>query len=58
MADVPVGSVVAFAGPNIPNDWLLCDGQTVSRATYPALFNAIGTTWGGDGTLQTLIFRI
>lgn len=30
--------------------WLECNGQAVSRATYPSLFTAIGTTWGsGDG---------
>lgn len=30
--------------------WLECNGQAVSRATYPSLFAAIGTTWGaGDG---------
>lgn len=31
--------------------WLLCDGAAISRTTYAALFNAIGTTWGaGDGS--------
>lgn len=30
---------------------LLCDGQAVSRTTYAALFNAIGTNYGaGDGS--------
>lgn len=30
---------------------LLCDGSTVSRTTYSALFDVIGTTFGaGDGT--------
>lgn len=31
--------------------WKLCNGQTVSRATYAALFAVIGTTYGaGDGS--------
>ena len=31
--------------------WLLCNGDAVSRATYAALFLAIGTGYGvGDGT--------
>jgi microcystin-dependent protein len=47
----PVGTVVAFAGPvaSIPSGWMVCDGRRMSRNTYPTLFRAIGTTWGGDG---------
>jgi len=31
--------------------WLLCNGQTVSRTTYSALFAEIGTSFGvGDGS--------
>jgi microcystin-dependent protein len=34
-----------------PQGWLLCDGRAVSRTTYAALFDAVGTTWGaGDGS--------
>lgn len=33
-----------------PTGWLLCNGAAVSRTTYAALFNAIGTVFGvGDG---------
>ncbi len=33
-----------------PFGWLFCSGQNVKRAQYPALFAAIGTTYGaGDG---------
>jgi microcystin-dependent protein len=48
---VPVGSVVAFAGPtaSIPAGWLVCDGRKLDRNADVALFNAVGTTWGGDG---------
>lgn len=46
----PSGTVVMFAGPTAPTGWLLCDGSTVSIATYPNLFAAIGTTYGGNGT--------
>ncbi len=49
---VPTGTVVAFAGTpaRVPAGWLLCDGRSVTRAMYPALFDAIGTAHGGDGT--------
>ena len=34
-----------------PSGFLLCNGQTVSRSTYAALFAILGTVFGsGDGT--------
>jgi len=46
----PVGSVVAYAGPIPPDDWLVCDGRAVAQADYPELFAAIDTVHGtGDG---------
>lgn len=45
------GMVFDFAGTAAPSGYLVCDGSAVSRATYAALFTAIGTTWGaGDGS--------
>lgn len=47
----PVGSVMAYAGPTIPEGWLLCDGKAVSRITYADLYTAIGNSWGyGDNS--------
>ena len=56
---VPVGTIEAFAGAvsALPTGWLLCDGRTVNRSTYPNLFSVIGIQWGaGDGTSAT--FRL
>ncbi len=51
MANVPPGTVVAFAGTTIPRGWLLCDGSIRNQKTNSLLFNAIGTAWGsGDAT--------
>jgi len=50
---VPVGTIIDFAGVNPPAGYLACPlvATNVSRATYAALFAAIGTTWGaGDGS--------
>jgi microcystin-dependent protein len=48
---VPSGSVVMFASSVVPNGWLLCNGQAVSRSIYAGLFGTIGTTYGsGDGS--------
>ena len=43
---VPAGVVVDFAGATPPAGWLLCNGASVSRAQFPNLFAAIGTTYG------------
>jgi len=47
----PPGSVMDFAGEAPPTGWLECDGSSLLRASYPALFAAIGTLHGAaDGT--------
>jgi microcystin-dependent protein len=48
---VPAGCVMPYAGATVPDGWLLCHGQAVSRTTYADLFAAIGTAYGlGDGS--------
>lgn len=46
-----VGTVDSFAQPIAPTGWLACNGATVSRTAYAALFAKIGTIYGaGDGS--------
>ena len=57
---VSVGTIVLYAGQDIPREWMLCDGTALSRALYPALFRALGVQSGsGDGNttfnLPTLV---
>lgn len=57
------GEIKWFSGSSIPSGFLLCNGSAISRTTYSALFEAIGTTWGtGDGSttfaLPNLINRV
>lgn len=50
---IPVGTIVMAGGTDqhAAPTWLLCNGATVSRATYASLFSVIGTTFGaGDGS--------
>jgi len=56
---VPVGAMLDYAGTVAPANYLLCQGQAVSRPisaggsvdTYSALWAVTGTTYGpGDGT--------
>ncbi|MFK4725587.1 microcystin-dependent protein [Bradyrhizobium niftali] len=42
----PAGMVAPFAGSAAPTGWLFCFGQSLLRADYPALFVALGTTYG------------
>ena len=50
-ADSPIGSIVPYGGVTVPNGFLLCQGQAVSRTTYAELFAVIGIAYGsGDGT--------
>jgi microcystin-dependent protein len=46
----PTGAMTAFAGSAAPSGWLLCDGSSVSTATYATLFAVIGYTYGGSGS--------
>ena len=47
----PVGTVLDFMGSTIPQGYLLCNGQEVSRTTYARLFAVIGTLYGsGNGS--------
>ena len=48
---IPVGTILAYSANGIiPSGYLLCDGNAVSRAIYPDLFNLLGETYGaGDG---------
>jgi microcystin-dependent protein len=45
---VPPGVITPYGGDwnTIPAGWLNCDGSAVSTNDYPALFAAIGRTWG------------
>ncbi len=45
----PPGAVMYFARITPPEGWLECNGQAVSKTTYPLLFDAIGITFGSDG---------
>jgi microcystin-dependent protein len=44
-----IGQIIMFAGDFAPQGWVLCHGQLLPIADNPALFQLIGTTYGGDG---------
>lgn len=51
LAALPSGSITMYGGATAPTGYLLCDGTSYLRATYPDLFTVISTTYGSvDGT--------
>ena len=48
-AQVPVGTINAFASQVVPANYLECDGSTLSTSQFNDLFNVIGYTYGGNG---------
>lgn len=49
MVEYYIGEIRAFAGNRVPFGWALCDGKKLPIKDNEALFNLLGTTWGGDG---------
>lgn len=37
----PVGTIISYAGDNVPNGYLLCNGNTFDATTYPDLYNVL-----------------
>ncbi len=47
----PTGQITAYGGNTAPLGWFICDGATIDRVVYAALFSVIGTNFGiGDGS--------
>lgn len=44
-----MGEIRMFGFPRIPVGWHVCDGSLLAIAEYDALYNLLGTTYGGDG---------
>lgn len=58
---LPIGTIQMFGLTTPPDKWLECNGDVVPQATYPLLYDAIGTNFGADAggnfTLPDLRFR-
>jgi microcystin-dependent protein len=44
-----IGEIRMFGGNFPPNGWMFCDGALLPISENDALFQLIGTTYGGDG---------
>jgi len=47
---VPSGAVFCIAVASVPSGYLECNGQSVSRTTFAALFAVIGTQYGANNS--------
>lgn len=52
MANPYYGEIRIFGGNFAPQGWAFCDGSLIAISENVALFDLIGTTYGGDG-IQT-----
>jgi microcystin-dependent protein len=43
LLQLPIGSIIPWVFPTIPEGWLLCDGNTFSGDQYKILFEILGT---------------
>lgn len=48
----PLGTIIGWAGQQIPNGWQPCLGQSASVSANPALFRVLGNAYGGDGVIN------
>ena len=49
MSQPYIGEIRMFGGSFAPAGWAFCSGQLMPISENDALFNLIGTTYGGDG---------
>ena len=48
----PIGGMQPFGGNAAPTGWLICDGTSKLRSSYPALFAVIGVAYGAYDSTQ------
>lgn len=55
---LPVGTIVAYAGPVLPNGYLRCDGSQYSKTEYVDLYAKIGDRYNLSGDSDNTKFRV
>ncbi len=48
---LPIGAIMPFAGTEVPNGFLFCDGSEQLISNFPLLFGIIGYTYKAQGLL-------
>lgn len=47
--DYYLGEIRLFAFGQVPNDWVVCNGQSLQINSNAALYSLLGTKYGGNG---------
>lgn len=50
--DPIIGTILIWPLNWAPQDWLICDGSLLPIQQYTALYSLLGTTYGGNGTIN------
>jgi microcystin-dependent protein len=45
---LPIGTILMYGGTTLPQNYLWCDGSSISTTTYSTLYSAIGTSYGSS----------
>ncbi|MBD5281907.1 MAG: tail fiber protein [Bacteroides sp.] len=53
----PLGIIQMWAGANVPDGYLLCDGSQYRQTDYPELFKALGTTFNNAVNENGLAYK-
>jgi len=48
--ELPVGTIVQYAGTTPPTGWLICNGSTLLIANYSNLYDVINNIYGSDNS--------
>lgn len=51
MVSTMIGAIISYAGVDIPENCLLCDGSTYNASEYPELYSSIDSAFVVSGTL-------
>ncbi|WP_430396330.1 phage tail protein [Ferrovibrio sp.] len=55
MAEAFLGEIRVMACNFAPENWMLCQGQTLQVSQYEALYALIGAIYGGDGSRSFML---
>ena len=53
-----LGEIRLFAGPRIPQKWVVCDGKVLQIADNHILYSFFGTEYRGDGRMTFALPKI
>jgi len=50
-----IGTIKAWSGSTVPENWMLCDGRALQQADYPELYAVVGVTYGTGSSEESVV---